>query len=91
MEQAFKDGAQWQKENIWIPMEEELPKPDTAIIIMTDVGEIFNGSYGNNGEWSQVDGVKINDNPPVYSSLCSIPKEWSVIAWMYEPIFEERE
>jgi hypothetical protein len=39
MEQSFIDGSNWQKSNMWIPIEEELPDVDKQCFVITKNGK----------------------------------------------------
>ena len=81
---SFKDGAQWQLENMWIPVEEELPLVETPVFVLTANG---NASISKMYFPTDCTGHVLGD------------KEWngsyhfkkSIIAWMYKPKFKKGE
>lgn len=65
----------------WISTKERMPKPNTDVVFLTDIGMIMNGQYSND-VWMQMDGVW-------GSAYCSIEKCWEVVAWMPIPSFDK--
>ena len=80
MEQSFIDGANWQKSNMWIPIEERLPDVDRQCSVITKNGKcsvsnmcIHKDCHGNvlgKKEWKG-----------------SLSFKESIVAWMPIPEF----
>lgn len=80
-EAAFETGWEEALKSQWISIKERMPKPNTDVVFLTDIGMIMNGQYSND-VWMQMDGVW-------GSAYCSIEKCWEVIAWMPIPSFDK--
>ena len=81
LKKAYIKGWDESLKSLWISVEERMPKPNTDVIFITDIGMIMNGQYDGN-VWMQMDGVW-------GSAYSSINKCWNVIAWMPIPSFNE--
>lgn len=81
LQDAFEEGWDEALKSKWINAKECLPKPNTDVIFLTDLGMIMNGCYDDN-VWMQMDGFW-------GSAYTSIEKTWKVIAWMPIPSFDE--
>ena len=79
---SFKDGAQWQLENMWIPVEGELPDVGISVFVLTENGNIAvskmyipkdcKGNILGDKEWNGSSSFRD-----------------SIIAWMYKPKFKK--
>lgn len=81
MQEAFEEGWDEALRSQWISTKERMPKPNTDVVFLTDIGMIMSGQYSDD-VWMQMDGAW-------GSAYCSIDKCWEVIAWMPIPPFDK--
>lgn len=78
---SFIAGAQWQKENVWIPVSEGIPKEQGHYFVKTV------NSFPNNCD---VVVAEFYDDDTVFYSVISDCPISDVIAWMPIPEFKRR-
>lgn len=81
---SFKRGAQWQLNNMWISVEEELPDVGISVFVLTENGNIaVSKMYIPKDCKGNILGDKKWNGSSSFRD--------SIIAWMYKPEFKKGE